>query len=72
VVFIPRGNGKTTFAAPLMLYSAFAGKEGGAEAYAAAVSRDQAKLLWDTAKAMVMKSPDLSKTLGITVAAHWR
>jgi hypothetical protein len=34
------------------------------------VSRDQAKLLWDTAKAMVQKSPDLSKTLGIAPAAH--
>ena len=70
IVYIPRGNGKTTFAAPIMLYMAFAENEGGAEAYAAAVSRDQSKLLWDSAKMMVAKTPELSKTLGITVAAH--
>jgi phage terminase large subunit-like protein len=70
VIFIPRGNGKTTFAAPLMLYSAFAEGEGGAEAYAAAVSRDQARLLWDTAKQMVLKSGTMAKSLGITAAAH--
>ena len=50
IIFIPRGNGKTTFAAPLMLYMAFADSEGAAEAYAAAVSRDQSKRLWDSAR----------------------
>ena len=70
IVFIPRGNGKTTFAAPLMLYASFADNEGGAEAYAAAVSRDQSKLLWDSAKQMILKTPELAQALGITVAAH--
>jgi hypothetical protein len=37
VVFVPRGNGKTTFAAPLALYMTFMTGEGGAEGYAAAV-----------------------------------
>src|SRR5689334_13839154 len=53
VIFVPRGNGKTTFAAPLALYTCFAESEGGAEGYAAATTRDQARLLWDTAKMMV-------------------
>jgi phage terminase large subunit-like protein len=72
VIFVPRGNSKTTMMAPLLLYSAFADspQEGGAEAYAAAVSRDQAKLLWDTAKNMVLQTPDLAKSLGIHAAAH--
>lgn len=70
VIFVPRGNAKTTGMAPLMLYSAFAEGEGGAEAYAAAVSREQAKLLWDTARQMVLQSPDMAKSLGIQAAAH--
>ena len=44
VVFVPRGNGKTSIAAPLALYLTFMDGEGGAEGYAAAVSRDQARL----------------------------
>ena len=56
-VWVPRGNGKTTVAAPLALYLTFCEAEGGAEGYAAAVTRDQAKILWDTAKNMVARSP---------------
>lgn len=70
VIFVPRGNGKTSMMAPLMLYSTFAEKEGGAEGYAGAVSRDQARLLWDTCKQMVLRTSDLAKNLGITAAAH--
>jgi phage terminase large subunit-like protein len=42
VVFVPRGNGKTTFAARLALYMTFMTGEGGAEGYAAASSFDKA------------------------------
>jgi phage terminase large subunit-like protein len=42
VVYVPRGNGKTTLAAPIGLYLTFVEGEGGAEGYAAAVTRDQA------------------------------
>jgi phage terminase large subunit-like protein len=38
VVYVPRGNGKTTFAAPIALYLTFIEGEGGAEGYAAAVT----------------------------------
>src|ERR687898_981473 len=41
VVFVPRGNGKTTLAAPIGLYLTFVEGEGGAEGYAAAVTRHQ-------------------------------
>jgi phage terminase large subunit-like protein len=67
VVFVPRGNGKTTIAAPLALYLTFFDGEGGAEGYAAAVTRDQARILFDTAREMVRRSPAL-RAKG--VAAH--
>src|SRR5947209_8348711 len=35
VVYVPRGNGKTSIAAPLALYLSFLDGEGGAEGYAA-------------------------------------
>jgi hypothetical protein len=44
IVFVPRGNGKTSIAAPLALYLSFMDGEGGAEGYAAAVTRDQARI----------------------------
>lgn len=58
-VYVPRGNGKTTLAAPIALYLTFADGEGGAEGYAAAVTRDQARILFDTAAEMVRRSPAL-------------
>src|SRR3712207_6401504 len=41
VVFAPRGNGKTTLAAPVALYLTFVEGEGGAEGYAAAVRSEE-------------------------------
>jgi len=51
-VWVPKGNGKTSIAAVLALYSTFLEGEGGAEGYSAAVSRDQARLVFDLAKIM--------------------
>jgi len=70
IVYVPRGNGKTTFAAPIALYLTFIDGEGGAEGYAAAVTRDQARILFDTAQAMVRKSPELKSNYGIEVNAN--
>lgn len=70
VVYVPRGSGKTTLAAPLALYLTFIEGEGGAEGYAAAVTRDQARILWDTAREMVRRSPEFRARYGIQVAAH--
>jgi phage terminase large subunit-like protein len=61
VVFVPRGNGKTTFAAPLALYMTFMDGEGGAEGYAAAVTRDQARIMFDAALNMVRRSPEFRR-----------
>src|SRR5215212_2740768 len=49
----------TSIAAPLALFLTFMDGEGGAEGYAAAVTRDQARILFDTAREMARRSPDL-------------
>src|SRR5207245_8764216 len=53
---IARKNGKSTFAAGIGLYMLVADKEPGAEVYSAAVTRDQARIVWETARDMVAKS----------------
>jgi phage terminase large subunit-like protein len=61
VIFVPRGNGKTSGIAPVALYLTFGEGEGGAEGYAAAVTRDQARILFDTAREMVRRSPEFRR-----------
>src|SRR3954463_5231374 len=70
VVFVPRGNGKTSIAAPLALYLSFLDGEGGAEGYAAAVTRDQARILFDTAREMVRRSPEIRRRYGVEALAN--
>lgn len=70
VVFVPRGNGKTSIAAPLALYLTFLDGEGGAEGYAAAVSRDQARILFDTARQMVLRCPEIRRRYGVAALAN--
>jgi phage terminase large subunit-like protein len=70
VVYVPRGNGKTTFAAPIALYLTFIEGEGGAEGYAAAVTRDQARILFDAAQQMVRRSPEFRQAFGVAERAN--
>jgi phage terminase large subunit-like protein len=70
VIFVPRGNGKTSLAAPLALYLSFLDGEGGAEGYAAAVTRDQARILFDTAREMVRRTPDIRRRYGVEALAN--
>lgn len=58
-VDVPRKNGKTTIAAGLALYLAFADGEPGAQVYAVASSKEQARFCYDPAKAIAEKSPEL-------------
>ena len=67
VIYVPRGNGKTTFAAPLALGMSFCEDEGGAEGYAAAVTRDQARILFDMASQMVKRSLPFQRAYGVRV-----
>jgi phage terminase large subunit-like protein len=67
-IWVPRGNGKTSMMAPTAIYLSFLEGEGGAEGYAAAVTREQARILWDTAKEMVRRTPALRARFGVETA----
>ena len=69
-IWVPRGNGKSTWLAPLAVNCAFCEREGGAEAYAAAVTRDQSKIVWSTAHEMLRRVPELRHYLGVEQSAH--
>jgi len=64
---VARKNGKTTLAAGVGLLLAFFDDEPGAEVYAAATKRDQAKIVWGEARAMVMASPALRQRINVLV-----
>jgi phage terminase large subunit-like protein len=70
VVYVPKGNGKTTVATPLSIYLTFADGEGGAEGCAAATTRDQARILFDAAQNMLRQAPRVAGALGVMVAAN--
>ncbi len=70
VIYVPRGNGKTSIAAPIALYLSFMDSEGGAEGYAAAVTRDQARIMFDTAREMVRRAPEFRTRFGVEAAAN--
>lgn len=65
---VPRGNGKSFMLSGGCLYALGADGEEGAEVYSAATTRDQAKIVFDSARKMAMNTPDLRAALGITVA----
>lgn len=69
-IFVPKGNGKTTISAPLAMYMTFGEGEGGAEGYAAAVTRDQARILFDVAQEMVRRTPEMQREWGVGVLKH--
>lgn len=69
-VWVPRGNGKTTVAAPIALALTFIEEEGGAEGYAAAVTRDQARILFDVALQMTRRAKRFQEFAGVGVSAN--
>ena len=58
-LFVPKKNGKSTFAAGLALCLLYIDGEPGAEVYSLAADRDQANIVFDQAKKMVEGSPAL-------------
>lgn len=58
-VEVPRKNGKTTTAGGIAIYMTGADGEPGAQVYAVAAGKDQARFLFDPVKALVEKSPAL-------------
>ena len=61
VLFVGRKNGKSTLASGLALYMLTKDGEDGAEVYAVATMKDQAKIVWEESKKMVKKSPELNE-----------
>ena len=58
-VYVPRKNGKTTFAAVIALYMLLFDEESAAEVYAAAVDKAQAKICFDASAELVKSCPEL-------------
>jgi phage terminase large subunit-like protein len=69
-VEIPRKNGKSCLAAGVALYLLCADGEPGAEIYSAAVTRDQAKICWETAQKMVQREREMQHFYGVEPLAH--
>lgn len=68
-VEIPKKNGKSELAAAIALYLLYADHEASAEVYGAACDRNQASIVFDVAKQMVLMSKALdkrSKVMGAT------
>lgn len=61
VLFVGRKNGKSTLASGIALYMLTKDGEDGAEVYAVATKKDQAKIVWEESKRMIKKSPELNE-----------
>jgi phage terminase large subunit-like protein len=60
LVGLARKNGKSALGSGIALYGLFMGPRGG-EVYSCAADRDQARIVFGSAKAMVEQSPDLAE-----------
>jgi phage terminase large subunit-like protein len=69
-LYIPRKNAKSTLAAGIGLYMAFADGEPGAEVYAGATSETQAWEVFGTARRMVGLLPEMQEALEVRVNAN--
>lgn len=67
--FIPRGNSKSTFAAGFVTMFLFFDKEIGGDIYSTAASRDQARIVRDIVKGMILNTPTLKAGADITNTA---
>lgn len=62
---IGRKNGKSIISSAIGLYMLIADGEQGAECYAVATKRDQAKIVWGESEKMIRKSPVLKSVTNI-------
>lgn len=67
---VARKNGKSTLLAAIALYLLSADREMGAEVYSLATTRDQAAIVFSTAKQMALREPDFRESFGVEVNAH--
>lgn len=69
-VEVSRGNGKSTLCSGIGLYCLLADREGGAEVYSFATTRDQAKIVFGDAKVMTERNAALRQKFGLQVLAN--
>jgi phage terminase large subunit-like protein len=67
---VPRGNAKSTLSSAVGLYMLAADREGGAEIYSLATTRDQARIVFGDAQAMARASAGFRQRFGVSVGAH--
>ncbi|MEY4416868.1 MAG: hypothetical protein RIQ53_4161 [Pseudomonadota bacterium] len=67
---VARKNAKSTRIAGRMLYLLTADGEAGAHVYSAATTGDQAREVFDTARNMALREPDLLARFGVEVGKH--
>lgn len=67
---VARKNAKSTKGSGIFLFMLTADGEHGAECYTAATTRDQARIVFDDAKAMAERSPGLRTHLGLAIMQH--
>ena len=61
LIYVPRGNSKTTMAAAIVNLVLFTDGEPGAELYSAAAEREQARLCFDIVTGMIRNEPEMEK-----------
>lgn len=67
---VARKNAKSTRAAGRMLYMLTADGEPGAHVYSAATTGEQAREVFDVARNMALRTPDLVQRFGLDVGKH--
>ncbi len=67
---VPRKNAKSTLSSGVALFMLSADGEHGAEVYSCATTRDQARIVFDDAKAMAERTPDMRTYLGVAILQH--
>lgn len=68
ILIVGKKNGKSLIGSCVGLYLQVGDNEPGAEVYAVATKKDQAKIIWAEAKRMVRKSPTLLKRIKTLVS----
>ena len=63
VLIIAKKNGKSVIASAIALYMLIADGEAGPKCFSVATTRQQAKIVWETAQKMVRKDPNLRKAV---------
>lgn len=67
---VPRKNAKSTLSSGVALYCLGPDDEAGAEVYSAATTRDQAKIVFNDARAMAIKTPEYRSKYGVGVLTN--